>query len=80
MKTTEQTSRSTFANARMLSEGAFTTPQGDVIQTIYVDLVGPAATRSGEPGEGLRAPVPPQNGGLSRDFGIRSCVPLVKVT
>ena len=40
MKTTEQTSRSTFANARMLSEGAFTTPQGDVIQTIYVDLVG----------------------------------------
>ena len=40
MKTTEQTSRSAFANARMLSEGAFTTPQGNVIQTIYVDLVG----------------------------------------
>ena len=40
MKTTEQTSRSTFANARMLSEGAFTTPQGDVTQTIYVDLAG----------------------------------------
>ena len=40
MKTTEQTSRSAFANARMLSEGAFTTPQGDVTQMIYVDLVG----------------------------------------
>ena len=40
MKPTEQTSRSTFANARMLSEGAFTTPQGDVTQTIYVDLAG----------------------------------------
>ena len=40
MKTTEQTSRSAFANARMLSEGAFTPPQGDVIQTIYVDLAG----------------------------------------
>ena len=39
MKTTEQTSRSTFANARMLSEGAFPPPQGDVVQTmIYVDL------------------------------------------
>ena len=41
MKTTEQTSRSTFANARMLSEGAFTPPQGDVVQTmICVDLAG----------------------------------------
>ena len=40
MKTTEQTSRSTFANARMLSEGAFTPSQGDVVQTIYVDLAG----------------------------------------
>ena len=40
MKTTEQTSRSAFANARMMSEGALTTPQGNVIQTIYVDLVG----------------------------------------
>ena len=39
-KTTEQTSRSTFANARMLSEGSFTTPQGNVAQTIYVDLTG----------------------------------------
>ena len=29
-----------FANARMMSEGALTTPQGNVIQTIYVDLVG----------------------------------------
>ena len=38
MKTTEQTSRSTFANARMVSEGAFTTPQGNVVQTNYVDL------------------------------------------
>ena len=40
MKTTEQPSRSTFANARMLSEGAFTTPQGNLVQTIYVDLAG----------------------------------------
>ena len=41
MKTTEQTSRSTFANARMLSEGAFPPPQGDVVQTmICVDLAG----------------------------------------
>ena len=40
MKMTEQTSRSAFANARMLSEGAFTPPQGDVVQTIYVDLAG----------------------------------------
>ena len=41
MKTTEQTSRSAFANARMMSEGALTTPQGNVtVQTIYVDLVG----------------------------------------
>ena len=40
MKTTEQTSRSAFANARMLSEGAFTPPQGEVTQTIYVDLAG----------------------------------------
>ena len=40
MKTTEQTSRSTFADARMLSDGAFTTPQGNIVQTIYVDLAG----------------------------------------
>ena len=40
MKTTEQTSRSTFVNTRMPSEGAFTPPQGDVVQTIYVDLAG----------------------------------------
>ena len=80
MKTTEQTSRSAFANARMLSEGAFTTPQGDVTQTIYVDLAGQLPPEALSLGEGLRAPVRPQNGGLSRDFGIRSCVPLVKVT
>ena len=80
MKTTEQTSRSTFSNARMMSEGALTPPQGNVIQTIYVDLAGQLPPGSAEPGEGLRAPVRPQNGGLSRDFGIRSCVPLVKVT
>ena len=40
MKTTEQTSRSTFANARILGEGSFTTPQANVVQTIYVDLAG----------------------------------------
>ena len=40
MKATEQTSRSAFANARMLSEGLFTTPQGNAAQTIYVDLAG----------------------------------------
>ena len=40
MKTTEQTSRSTFANARMLGEGGFTTPQGNLVQTIYVALAG----------------------------------------
>ncbi len=40
MKTTERMGRSTFADARMLSEGAFTTPQGNVVQTIYVDLAG----------------------------------------
>ena len=40
MKTTEQTSRSTFADARMLSEGFFATPQGNLVQTIYVDLAG----------------------------------------
>ena len=35
MKTTEQTSRSTFANTRMLSGGQFTTPQGNVVMTFY---------------------------------------------
>ena len=40
MKTTEQTSRSTFANTRMLSGGQFTTPQGNVVMTFYVDLAG----------------------------------------
>ena len=40
MKTTEQTSQSTFSNARMLSEGWFTTPQGNMVQTNYVDLAG----------------------------------------
>ena len=40
MTTTEQTSRSAFANARMLGEGGFTTPQGNVVQTIYVNLAG----------------------------------------
>ena len=40
MKTTEQTSQSTFANARILGEGSFTTPQANVVQTIYVDLAG----------------------------------------
>ena len=40
MKTTERTSGSTFAGARMLWEGAFTTPQGNLLQTIYVDLAG----------------------------------------
>ena len=40
MKTNEQTSRSAFPNALMLSDGAFTTPQGNVVQTIYIDLAG----------------------------------------
>ena len=40
MKTTEQTSRSTFANTRILSGGQFTTPQGNVVMTFYVDLAG----------------------------------------
>ncbi len=40
MKMTEQPSRSAFTNARMLSEGGFTTPQGDMVQTNYVDLAG----------------------------------------
>ena len=60
MKTTEQTSRSTFANAQMLNEGGFTTPQGDLVQTIYVDLAGtlpPAAlclVKASEPRFDLR--------------------------
>lgn len=40
MKTTEPPKPSAFANARMLSEGAFTTPQGNLVQTVYVDLAG----------------------------------------
>lgn len=40
MKTTEQTNRSTLPNARMVSEGSFATPQGNMVQTIYVDLTG----------------------------------------
>ena len=40
MKTTEHMSQSTFAKARMLSEGWFTTPQGDAVYTNYVDLAG----------------------------------------
>ena len=55
MTTTDQTSRSTFANARMLSEGGFTTSQGNVVQTIYVDLAGkplpkaPCLAKASEP-------------------------------
>ena len=40
MKATKQTRRSASANARMQIEGSFTTPQGNVAQTIYVDLAG----------------------------------------
>ena len=40
MDTTEQTSRATFPNARMLMDGWFATPQGNVVQTTYVDLAG----------------------------------------
>ena len=40
MKTIEQTRGSTFASAQMLIEGGFTTPQGNAVQTIYVDLAG----------------------------------------
>ena len=40
MTTTQQTNRSTFADARMLSEGFFTTTQGDMVQTNYIDLAG----------------------------------------
>ena len=41
MQTTKQTNRSTFAaEPLMLDEGMFTTPQGDLVQTIYVDLAG----------------------------------------
>ena len=65
MKTTEQTSQSTFANARILGEGSFTTPQANVVQTIYVDLAGKLPPEALCSGEGLRAPVRPQNGGLS---------------
>lgn len=39
MNTTEQARRK-FADARILTEGALTTPQGDVVHTIYVDLAG----------------------------------------
>ena len=31
---------SAFANARILSEGWFTMPQGDMVQTNYIDLAG----------------------------------------
>ena len=46
MNTTEQ-ERRTFADARILAEGALTTPQRDVVHTIYVDLAGklPPGTR-----------------------------------
>lgn len=40
MSTTKQASQSTFADARILSEGWFTTPQGDAVHTNYVDLAG----------------------------------------
>ena len=32
--------RVTFPDARMLTDGSFTTPQGDLVQTSYVDLSG----------------------------------------
>ena len=40
MKTTESTSQPAFDNARMLGEGSFTTPQGNVVHTYYIDLAG----------------------------------------
>ena len=40
MKTTEHRSQSAFDNAQMLAEGSFTTPQGNVVHTYYVDLAG----------------------------------------
>ncbi len=40
MKKTEHTSQPEFDNARMLGEGSFTTPQGNVVHTYYVDLAG----------------------------------------
>ena len=40
MTMAQQTNRSTFADARMLGEGFFTTPQGDMVQTNYIDLAG----------------------------------------
>ena len=60
MKATEQTSRSAFANTRMLIEGWFTTPQGDMVQTIYIDLAGelppeaPSLAKASEPRFDLR--------------------------
>lgn len=41
MQTTKQTNRSTLAaEPLMLAEELFTTPQGDLVRTIYVDLAG----------------------------------------
>ena len=40
MNTTEHGSQPAFDNARMLGEGSFTTPQGNVVHTYYVDLAG----------------------------------------
>ena len=39
-KSVRQAAKPTFANAQMLSEGVFTTPQGNVVQTTYADLAG----------------------------------------
>ena len=51
---------SAFANARILSEGWFTTPQGDMVQTNYIDLAGtlppetPSLAKASEPRFDLR--------------------------
>ena len=51
---------SAFANARMLSEGWFTTPQGDMVQTNYINLGGtlppetPSLAKASEPRFDLR--------------------------
>ena len=34
----DRTDEPIYSNAQMLSEGAFTTPQGNVVQTTYADL------------------------------------------
>ena len=36
----DRTDEPIYANAQMLSEGAFTAPQGNVVQTTYADLAG----------------------------------------